>query len=385
MDRVDPHNRKQQFEEWKNRNIDDISQINAKLLKDFILDLESGLNVGGDKGNRSPGRLLANASQLKRVMRFAEKYFNIKDITKIKEDELHKLFLDIQSGKIRKENGQIYSFVGDIIKRFKTFWHWWMKINKKKGIVVLDITEDLKAESSSSSKFVYFNKEQLEEMIKEADRDIDTKTFMSFLYDTGIRSPTEALNTRVSDFSDDYKHFQIRDEISKTFGRKIRLMFCSDAIRRYIEGNNLKGDDLLFTFKADSMNIKLKRIGRKVLGDKMTIGKKKGSELTMYDFRHSSVCYWLPRYKVRSQLLYRFGWRQEKQIHYYSNLLGMSDGITEEDLLIGLDKTAIEKRLIALEKETEFFRAFIEGKSWKAIDDKGKIAGKSFKVPKYSS
>jgi integrase len=357
MLKVDPHDRKRLFEEWKDSEIKDLSKPNANILREFILDLESGLNVGGNKGTRSPGRLLANISQLKRVMRFAEKYFKVHDITKINEKQLHQLFLDIQSGKIKKENGEVYSFVGDIIKRFKTFWHWYMKKSKKEGKDIQDITLDLKAESSKAAKFVYFTKEKLEEMIKAADRDIELKTFMAFLFDTGIRSPTEALNSRVSDFSDDYKQFQIREEVSKTFGRKIRLMFCSDAIERYIKGNNLRDDDLLFTFKADTMNQKLKKLGKKVIGDKQTLGKKKGSELTMYDFRHSSCCYWLPRYKVRSQLLYRFGWRQEKEIHYYSNLLGMSDGISEDDLLIGMDKTAIEKEIINLREAVKILMA----------------------------
>jgi len=353
MEKVDPHNRLKRFEDWKNSDIKDVSPQNAKHLKDFILDLETGLNTGGDKGARSPARLLANISQVKRVMKLAEQFYKIKDITKLKEEQLHKIVLDIQQGKIKKENGKAYNFAGDLIKRFKTFWHWYMKVNKKKGVEVLDITADLKGESSKAATFVYFTKEQLEKLVKEADRDLELKTFMVFLYDTGIRSPTEALNTRVSDFSPDYKHLSIRDEISKTFGRKIRLMFCSDAIKRYIEGNELKDDDLVFTFSPSTMNDKLKRIGRKVLSDKQTLGKKKGSDLTMYDFRHSSACYWLPRYKVRSQLLYRFGWKQEREIHYYSNLLGMSDGITEEDLMVGMDKTEIEKKLAEQDKKIQ--------------------------------
>jgi integrase len=360
MEKVDPHNRQKRFEDWKNSDIKDVSPQNAKHLKDFILDLETGLNTGGDKGARSPARLLANISQVKRVMKLAEQFYKIKDITKLKEEQLHKIILDIQQGKIKKESGKAYNFAGDLIKRFKTFWHWYIKVNKKKGIEILDITADLKGESSKSATFVYFTKEQLEKLVKEADRDLELKTFMVFLYDTGIRSPTEALNTRVSDFSPDYKHLSIRDEISKTFGRKIRLMFCSDAIKRYIEGNELKDDDLVFTFSPSTMNDKLKRIGRKVLSDKQTLGKKKGSDLTMYDFRHSSACYWLPRYKVRSQLLYRFGWKQEKEIHYYSNLLGMSDGITEEDLMVGMDKTEIEKRLVELERSNEQLKKIIQ-------------------------
>ena len=54
----------------------------------------------------------------------------------------------------------------------------------------------------------------------------------------------------------------------------------------------------------------------------------------MYDFRHNSCCYWLPRYKSESALKYRFGWKKSDKIHYYSELLGMEDTIQKEDLNI---------------------------------------------------
>jgi len=76
----------------------------------------------------------------------------------------------------------------------------------------------------------------------------------------------------------------------------------------------------------------------------------------MYDFRHCSCCYWLPRYKSESALKYRFGWKKSDKIHYYSEMLGMKDTISEEDLLIDVTKTEIEKRLTKAEQEAEFLR-----------------------------
>ena len=83
---------------------------------------------------------------------------------------------------------------------------------------------------------------------------------------------------------------------------------------------------------------------------------QKYSQLTMYDFRHISCCYWLPRYKSESALKYRFGWKKSDKIHYYSELLGMRDTITEEDLLVDVTKTEIEKRLTASENENKMLR-----------------------------
>ena len=76
----------------------------------------------------------------------------------------------------------------------------------------------------------------------------------------------------------------------------------------------------------------------------------------MYDFRHCSCCYWLPRYKSESALKYRFGWKKSDKIHYYSELLGMKDTISEEDLLMDVTKTEIEQRLSKSEKEKEIMQ-----------------------------
>ena len=81
----------------------------------------------------------------------------------------------------------------------------------------------------------------------------------------------------------------------------------------------------------------------------------------MYDFRHCSCCYQLPRYKSESALKYRFGWKKSDKIHYYSELLGMKDTISEEDLLVDVTKTEIEKRLEKSEKEKDILQERLEG------------------------
>jgi hypothetical protein len=76
----------------------------------------------------------------------------------------------------------------------------------------------------------------------------------------------------------------------------------------------------------------------------------------MYDFRHNSCCYWLPRYKSESALKYRFGWKRSDKIHYYSELLGMKDTISQEDMLIDVTKTDIEKELEKTKRENTLIR-----------------------------
>jgi len=133
-------------------------------------------------------------------------------------------------------------------------------------------------------------------------------------------------------------------------------MLCSDLIKQYIEIKNLKTDDFLFEKSPTVTNQYLKNLAKKVFGDKTSPAGEKYSNLTMYDFRHCSCCYWLPKYKSESALKYRFGWKKSEKIHYYSELLGMSDTISEDDMFVDVTKTEIEQRLSKSEKEKEIMQ-----------------------------
>ena len=50
---------------------------------------------------------------------------------------------------------------------------------------------------------------------------------------------------------------------------------------------------------------------------------------------------------------YRFGWRKSDKIHYYSEMLGMKDTIRQEDMLVDVTKTDIEKELLASKQKYE--------------------------------
>ncbi len=104
----------------------------------------------------------------------------------------------------------------------------------------------------------------------------------------------------------------------------------------------------------------LDRLAKKVLGEGVSEAGQKYSELTMYDFRHNSCCYWLPRHKSESALKYRFGWKKSDKIHYYSELLGMQDTISEEDMLLDVTKTEIEQRLEKSEKENKILHERVD-------------------------
>ena len=123
-------------------------------------------------------------------------------------------------------------------------------------------------------------------------------------------------------------------------------MLCSNFLRSYVQNKGLNADDYLFPITPRVVNQYLQRLAVRVLGDVRTKGGKTFDRITMYDFRHSSACYWLPRYKNESALKYRFGWKKNEMVHYYTKLLGMQDTIAEDDLLIDSEaKTRLEKEL----------------------------------------
>jgi integrase len=316
--------------------------------------MEYGLNVSikSTKGSRSYSRLNTLKQRLISLARSFEEHYN-QNLTQVTEQELFQLFNDMRNGIIKKKNGKEYLSVCDFVKTYKAFWHWYMKINRKQGKEIEDITQDLDT-SRDKPRWVYLNEKQVKELCDKAN--YEYRVLIMFLYDSGIRSPSELLNIRVSDLLNDCKELQIRDETSKTFGRRIKLITSCGIIKEYIDREKLKSEDQLFAIHPAMTNRYLQRLSKKVFGDGVSEAGKKYSELTLYDFRHCSCCYWLPRYKSESALKYRFGWKKSDKIHYYSELLGMKDAISEEDLLIDVTKTEIENKLNKSESENTILK-----------------------------
>ena len=314
--------------------------------------MENGINVavGNVKGPRSYVRLNTLRDKLKFFSVKFKEIYDLDKVTDVSEDQLIKFFTDMRKGRIVRLDGKEYSSTAYFVKIFKAFWHWWMKINKKRGIEIKEITNDLDV-SQDKPKWVYLTEKQVKLLCDKAK--YEYKILIMFLFDSGVRSPSELINIKVSDLYGNCKELHIKDEISKTFGRRIKLMVCSKLLEEYIIGKGLKKEDYLFPINPKVVNRYLKRLAEKTLGKNPSEAGQNYSELTMYDFRHISCCYWLPRYKSESALKYRFGWKRSDKIHYYSELLGMKDTIQEEDLLIDVTKTEIEKRLTQSENQNQ--------------------------------
>ena len=360
--KIDPYKHKERYLAWKssiNDKILGISEKNSKLVLDYLCDMEHGINIASSskKGSRSYIRLNNLKQRMIFLVKRLEEYYKLDDITQISERQLHVYFSNMRSGEIKRLDGRTYKSPVDYVKVFKAFWHWHQKVNRKISIDIQDLTIDLDT-SKDKPEWVYLTEEQVKNLCENAK--YNYKVLIMFLFDSGIRSPTELINIRVSDLYNNCKELNIRDEISKTFGRRIKLMLCSDLLKEYISNKKIQGEDLLFPIKPIIVNRYFRRLGKRILGDIKSPAGQKYSELTMYDFRHCSCCYWLPRYKSESALKFRFGWKKSDKIHYYSEMLGMTDTINENDMLMDLTKTEIEKQLIKSENKNEVLKERVD-------------------------
>lgn len=357
----DIYNHEQRYKNWKemvsNGGENLLTKNNSKVLLEYIFDMEVGNNVSSKskKGARTYHRLNVLKQKVSKVMRLLQER-GVKDITKVTEKQIQSLFDDMRKGKLLTPQGKPYKATADYVKGFKAFWHWHMKASIKKNIVVGDITEYLDASREVKPKWVYLDEKQMEKFLKNCRARY--LPLVEFMYDAGSRV-TEAMSLTAGNITKEngFIFANIPDEVSKTFGRKIKLMLCGKNLLQYIKERNLKESDLLFEVSPPFINRYLKQLAVELFGD----GKSKAggmySELSLYDIRHNSVCYWLPRYKSESAIKYRFGWKKSDMIHYYSELLGMKDPIREEDLYVDITKSELEREQVKLRKELKQMKA----------------------------
>ena len=356
--KIDPYKHKERYLKWKEKTEQGISEIgsyNSNLLKQYLADMERGSNISSEsvKGPRGFNRLNTLKDRFLFFSRKFKELYNLDKLTDINESQLLSFFSEMKNGTFLREDGKTYKSTDTLARIFKAFWHWYQKTSKKNGIEVADISADLDTRQEKP-EWVYLTEDEVKKLCNNAK--FEYKVLIMFLFDTGIRSPTELMNIKVSDLFNNFKELNIRQETSKTFGRRIKLMICSELIKEFVKNKELNPDDYLFKISPSVANQYLKNLAKKLFGDKTSPAGAKYSELTMYDFRHNSCCYWLPRYKSESALKYRFGWKSSDKIHYYSELLGMKDTISEDDMLVDITRTELEQRIERSEKEKEILK-----------------------------
>ncbi len=330
-----------------------LSKDNQRILAEFLEDMHKGkyTSLHAKKGGRSYKRLVKLFYCLRTFISFC----NHPNILSITEAELHKIFDDLNADIIRKKDGTPYKDKRDFKKDFATLWHWHqVKTFKVKGEKINDITEYINTPQASKPDFCYFTLDDLKERIIQLTNNEDLKTLLMVLFDTGAR-PSEFWNVRLKDIKRDQSDklkLQIPDETSKTYGRTIVLMLSSNTLRRYLERHDFQTDDLIFIQKKHHMEKFLQRI-RSHEEIIQLIKHGESGKIRMYDFRHSSACYYINVYKSAKDMKYRYGWKKESEIEYYTEFLGVQDKVEEADLLRPEDKLRLEEENTELKNELE--------------------------------
>lgn len=357
---IDPYKHKEEYLRW-DRTIPGVSKENEAAIVRYLEDMRQGRNVNPKavRGKRGYHRLINQKHRLTMIAQFLSAHEGISFMApttlpeiKALEPAAARLFSKMEDGLIRRRGGGRYLAVMDYIKAFKAFWHWHMVAEKReRDVVIPDITEYLTVRDNRKPSFVYFGEPGRMDVEQGFRRlydhaKYDHKALIAFMFDAGIRCPTELMNVKQKDITPipgtPFYYLQIRDETSKTFGRRIKLMHCHDQLRTYLSEHSLAPSDFVFRITPNKFNQYLKRLGERALGK---------PDITMYDFRHNSVCYFVPRYKNENALMYRFGWKDSAMIHYYSEFLGMKDTLQEDDFLLDRPKTQLERDLAHEQKQ----------------------------------
>ena len=348
----DPYKTKERWGDIKNnfnKIPKGIRKEDWKILLSYLKDMELGMNVPKEKkGKRTEGTLL-NLMSHNRL--FLENFK--KPLSKLTKKDLHNFEKDINDGIIKKKNGQKYSAFGNYIKDLKAFWGWGIRTGRFKENILEDMTS-----KTNKPNWVFLTEEQIKKLFNNLS--FDYRVYCFFLFDSGMRV-TEANSIQIKDFNKDFTQVSISDEISKTFGRDINLKLSSQLLKEYVKEYNLKQDDYLFQKKVFTINKYLRYHCGKLFGkDKVSNPKSKGlyKNFTMYDIRHNSSCFWFNKYPTHKGLMYRFGWRKADKIEYYSQFLGVSDEITDSDMVVGEDKDKIYKLESESKKLKEEFSNF---------------------------
>jgi len=367
---IDPHGRKARNDNWYDEVQENgvinyhyfsstISKGASELLVDFFFDLRDGKNMpkGSGKKPRSANSIFGYRTRLPSIIEKLEKHSG-KELLQVNEDDVLNLFKGMREGILLSKKGRPYKDTQTYAKYFCSFWRWHMRICRKKKIPVEDLVANVDLSRDSKPEWVYFTYEDVKRMVDFAPS-LYYKALVLFLFDSGIRAPKELMNVRVKDLSpipESTNYFlQIRHDTAKTFGRKIKLMLSSEMIRKFIEFEGKESEDYLFDKKYAAMNHIIKKIGFHVLKAGSRRKNKHNQHkfiggISMYDFRHCSVCHYLPIYKSENQMKYRYGWKSSDMIHYYSEYIGMKDTLHEDDMISSNQRLNMQ---MDLEKEKQ--------------------------------
>lgn len=225
-EKVDIYGHKAKFIEWKKeKKLEGISKTNQEVISEFLLDFERGQYV---KGKRPSYIRLNNLKhRLYVITKLLEKHYQIEDIRETTSKQITELFnVLMRNGEIKNRYGQAYTSIPSYTNVFTTFWNYHVRKQElENNKQITDITKYVDNSPVKENSFVYLNEEEFKKLVNNATKP-EHRVLLWFLYDSGIRSPSELLNVLVSDIKEvkDSNYLELDIRFSKTYARKIKLL-----------------------------------------------------------------------------------------------------------------------------------------------------------------
>lgn len=270
------------------------NSINKDVILEYLHDCELGKVIK----HRAKKKMDAitrykHLSHLDRISRIIKKPF-----VKLFQTDLEEFILDLERGKYKRSmdgkplaQATIVSYK-EIFRKFIL----WMNTNKGTKLDVSFIDTYRK-----DTEIPALSREEVE-LLMERCSNIRDRFIVKFLFDSGARIE-EFLNIKWSDLTWDKEIncYMVRIRISKTKPRTISLQLSTKEIndyKKYIEEQGLfKIENFLIDMNYDAIRIMLTRLGKKILGKRVT----------PHVFRHTSATYYANKIPY-FPFCYRYGW-----------------------------------------------------------------------------
>ena len=171
MEKYDPHQHKLYYLRWKERGskFKGVSDRDASIIKVMLADMEIGANVNpsSKKGARGYGRLRNLKAKLQTLFSLMEANLGIECVTELEDRDMDllrffKSMRDLQLKCRRCPSKPLRAF-GTYARVFKSFWHWYMRAQRRQNREVRDITTDIDCRDEKP-KFRYFTVEDLKKL-----------------------------------------------------------------------------------------------------------------------------------------------------------------------------------------------------------------------------
>lgn len=265
-----------------------------KLLREFIQAKRIG-KFGGKAGEHQIVKYLHHIPLI-------ESWLG-KPIQGLTEKDATDFYINLEDDVILRKNGKPYTAEAKntFLRSLKTYARW---LSEEKGLLdykkVGRWIKPLKEEHNIAA----LTKEEIELMAANAQQ--RTQALIWTLFDTGARAQ-ELLNIRlcdiekVNDTTETYLKITLREEFSKTNGRKISCRMCYPSLAPYLKKRKQEGgreDEPIFKMTYNALRLTIQKAAKKA-------GIKK--KVSPHILRHSAATYY-GSFLSDLQLAYRFGW-----------------------------------------------------------------------------